>query len=194
MKRILLVATILLSAGLIAPAAMAQHVELGAYGDYMRLAATGNTNMVGVGGRIGFNVVHSVLFEAQMTYDFDQAFTEGFSGPTGGTIGTSNSNVKILKGLFGPKFQTPGPVKFFVTVKGGFIHFNFSPAAASTSGAISTIENLRANNVDAMFYPGGGLEASIGPVGLRLEVGDDMYFANGAHNNLDVQFGPVIHF
>lgn len=193
MKRMLFLLPLLLLVGLVAPLASAQHVELGVFGDYTRLTQT-KTNMLGLGARLGFNVAHPVLFEAQMTYDFDQAFTEGFTTSGGGTVSTGNSNVKVLKGLFGPKLQVGGPVKFFVTAKGGFIHFTFSPAAASGSGAISTIQNLRLNNVDAMFYPGAGLMASIGPVGLRLDVGDDMYFAGGAHNNFVVQFGPVIHF
>jgi hypothetical protein len=194
MKRMLLILPLLLLAGWLgAPRASAQHVELGIFGDYTRLSQT-KTNMLGVGARLGFNVVHPVLFEAQMAYDFDQAFTEGFTSSTGGTISTANSNVKVLKGLFGPKLQVGGPVKFFVTAKGGFIHFSFNPNPATGTGAISTIQNLRLNNVDAMFYPGAGLMASIGPVGLRVDVGDDMYFANGAHNNFVVQFGPVIHF
>lgn len=193
MKRMLFLLPLLLLVGFVAPLASAQHVELGVFGDYTRLTQT-KTNMLGLGARLGFNVVHPVLFEAQMTYDFDQAFTEGFTGTGGGTVSTANSNVKVLKGLFGPKLQVGGPVKFFVTAKGGFIHFTFNPNPASGSGAISTIQNLRLNNVDAMFYPGAGLMASIGPVGLRLDVGDDMYFAGGAHNNFVVQFGPVIHF
>lgn len=193
MKRMLFLLPLLLLVGWLAPPASAQHVELGAYGDYTHLTQT-DTNMLGLGARLGFNVAPAVLLEAQMSYDFDQTFAEGFTTTGGGTVSTSNSSVKVLKGLFGPKFQTPGPVKFFVTAKGGFINFSFSPQAASAPGAISTIQNLRLNNVHGMVYPGAGLEASIGPVGLRLDVGDDIYFANGAHNNLTVQFGPVIHF
>ena len=42
--------------------------------------------------------------------------------------------------------------------------------------------------------PGAGVEASLGPVGLRLELGDDIYFNSGAHNNLRVTFGPILRF
>ena len=42
--------------------------------------------------------------------------------------------------------------------------------------------------MDGLFYPGGGVEDDLGPVGLRLDVSDDRYFANGAHNYLVVQF------
>jgi len=31
-------------------------------------------------------------------------------------------------------------------------------------------------------------------VGLRLEVGDDIYFDSGVRNNLRVSFGPTIRF
>jgi hypothetical protein len=58
----------------------------------------------------------------------------------------------------------------------------------------STVANLRAQNLNAVFYPGGGAEAFWGPIGLRLDVGDEMYFNNGAHNNLRVTFGPTIRF
>jgi len=44
------------------------------------------------------------------------------------------------------------------------------------------------------FYPGGGGELYIGPVGLRLDVGDFIYWNNGTHNNLAVTFGPHIKF
>jgi len=194
MKRILFATSLLLLFAFLAPAASAQ-VTVGVYGDYTRLGQT-STNMAGLGARVGVHVFPETMLEAQMTYDFDQAFTESFTNTSGGGISGSvyNSNVKILKGLVGPTFETPGPVKLFITAKGGFIDFMFNPNPNLGSSFNSSISNLRANNVDAMFYPGGGLIAYIGPVGLRLEVGDDMYFADGAHNNLAVQFGPTIRF
>jgi hypothetical protein len=191
MKRITFAVPLLLLAACLAPGASAQ-ASVGVYADYMHLSQT-NTNMAGLGARLGVKVFPATMLEAQMSYDFDQAFTETFT-PTTGSVSLNNSNVKILTGLFGPTFETRGPVKLFVTAKGGFINFSFNPVPGSFSGFASSVSNLRANNVDGMFYPGGGVEANIGPVGLRLDVGDDMYFANGAHNNLVVQFGPVIHF
>nr|HEX4003328.1 hypothetical protein [Candidatus Acidoferrales bacterium] len=55
------------------------------------------------------------------------------------------------------------------------------------------VENRRQNNVSGALYPGSGLEANLGPVGLRLDVGDDIYFNSGTHHNLRVAFGAVIH-
>lgn len=192
MKRMLFVAPIFLLAACLAPAASAQ-VSVGVYGDYMHLSQV-SRNMEGLGARLGVHIFPATSLEAQMTYDFEQSFSEGFNNTGGGSLTFSNSGLKVLRGLIGPKFQTPGPIHLFVTAKGGFINFSFNPERASGPGVVSTIENLRANNVHGMLYPGGGLEAQLGPIGLRLDVGDDIYFAGGSHNNLVVQFGPTIHF
>jgi hypothetical protein len=192
MKRI---AFLILVAGLgLAPIARAQdHAEVGAFVDYFRLGET-KTNFVGLGGRAGVNVSHHVQIEAEMAYDFNKAFTEGFTDTTGGTVTSTNSNIRVLHGLFGPKFQTSGPVRVFVTVKGGFVNFRFDPTPASFSGFTSAVNNLRANNVDAALYPGGGVEAFLGPIGFRLEVGDEVIFTNGGHSNWKVTFGPQLRF
>ena len=192
MKRI---AFLLLVAGLgLAPLANAQdHAEVGAFVDYFKLGET-NSNFVGVGGRAAFNIVPHIQIEAEMAYDFNQVFTEGFTNTTSGAVTTENSNLRVLHGLFGPKFQTTGPVRVFVTVKGGFTDFRFDPTPASFATFTSSVNNLRANNVDAALYPGGGVEAFLGPIGLRLEVGDEIIFVNGAHNNWKVSFGPQIRF
>jgi len=192
MKR---VALLLFLAGWLVPLASAQdHVEAGAYFDYLRLSQT-DSNMAGLGARLGVKVFPHVMLEGEMNYDFDQTFTEGFTNPTGGTVTFQNSNVKVLHGLFGPKFVVGhGRIHPFVTVKGGFINFRLDPAPASVAGFVSSINNLRANNVSGTLYPGAGLEGHIGPVGLRLEAGDEIYFAGGAHHNVRVAFGPYIQF
>jgi hypothetical protein len=191
MKRILF---LVLIAGMgIAPAVRAQdHAEVGAFVDYFRLGQT-STNFVGVGGRATVNIMPHVQLEAEMNYDFNRVFTEGYSN-TSGTITTVNSNISALHGLFGPKFQTRGPVRFFVTAKGGFVNFRFNPEAASLSGFTSSVNDLRANNVDAVFYPGGGVEAFFGPIGFRAEVGDEVVFVNGVHNSWRASFGPQFRF
>jgi len=48
--------------------------------------------------------------------------------------------------------------------------------------------------VNGVFYPGGGLEGHLGPVGLRWDIGDEMYFNSGTHHNLRMAFGPYIRF
>ena len=169
------------------------HAEVGAFVDYFKLGET-SSNFVGFGGRAAFNVARNVQIEAEMAYDFNRVFTEGFTDTTSGTIVTENSNLRVLHGLFGPKFQTSGPVRVFVTVKGGFTNFRFDPTPPTFDTFTSSVNNLRSNNVDGAFYPGGGVEAFLGPIGLRLEVGDEIIFASGARNNWKVTFGPQIRF
>lgn len=192
MKRI---ALLLLVAGFgVAPLAHAQdHAEVGAFVDYFKLSET-SSNFVGLGGRAAFSIVPHVQIEAEMAYDFNRVFTEGFTDNTSGAVTTTNSNLRVLHGLFGPKFQTTGPVRVFVTVKGGFADFRFDPTPASFDTFTSSVTNLRTNNVDAALYPGGGVEAFLGPIGLRLEVGDEVIFANGTRNNWKVSFGPQLRF
>ena len=83
------------------PAVVGQdHVAVGAYADYFRLSQT-DTNFAGVGGRLGVGLGHRVMLEAEMSYDFNQVFTENFDN--GGTIIVNRSNLRLLHGLFGPK-------------------------------------------------------------------------------------------
>jgi hypothetical protein len=180
--------------GLASIASAQDHVEVGAFADYFRLHETG-TNFAGLGGRVGVTVAPHVQMEAEMSYDFNQAFTEGFTTTSGSSVTTFNSSVKVLNGMIGPKIQTSGPVKLFLTVKGGGTDFQFSPAPATFSTFTSSVTNLRANNVDAVLYPGGGIEGFIGPLGLRVDVGDEIIFVSGgAQHNWKVTFGPTFRF
>jgi hypothetical protein len=190
MKRVALL--LLLTSGL-APLAPAQdHFQVGAYADYFRLSQT-KTNMVGLGARAGFKAFSHVMLEGEMSYDFDQAFTEVCTNCTMLTV--APSNLKVLHGLFGPKIVAGHKaIRPFVTLKGGIINFRLDPRPASFTGFVSSVDNLRSNNVSGTLYPGAGLEGHIGPVGLRLEAGDEIYFAGGTHHNPRVAFGPFIRF
>jgi hypothetical protein len=191
MKRFVFLAAF--AAIIFAPAARAQnHAEVGAFVDYFELHET-RTNYVGIGGRVAFNIAPPVQIEAEMSYDFGRAFAETFSNGTG-VVSTQNSRLKVLHGLFGPKLQTTGPVRVFATAKGGFVNFRFDNGNNPLSGFTSSIQNLRDDNVSAVFYPGGGVEGFLGPFGLRAEVGDEMIFANGLRHNWRITFGPQIRF
>ncbi len=192
MKR---VAILLFLAGWLVPLASAQdRFQVGAYADYFRISQT-KSNMAGLGARVGVKALPYVMLEGEIGYDFNQAFTEEFTNPSGGTITFQNSNIKVLHGLFGPKITAGhGAIRPFLTVKAGFINFRLDPRPASFSGFVSSVDNLRANNVSGTLYPGAGFEGHIGPVGLRLEAGDEIYFAGGAHHNPRVAFGPFIRF
>src|SRR6266852_3677380 len=79
MKR---VALLLFLAGWLVPLAKAQdHYQVGGYGDYFRISQT-KTNMAGLGARVGYKAFSHVMLEGEMSYDFEQAFAEGFTNPS----------------------------------------------------------------------------------------------------------------
>ncbi len=173
---------------------MAQdHVEVGAFADYFKLGrTTPDINFVGVGARVGFNIRPSVALEAEMAYDFKRNFTSTFSD--GISTQFVNTRLRPLHAMFGPKFQTGnGPFRAFVTGKVGFVNFSTSNQDA-LSGFQGSLGAVTAGNTRFALYPGAGVEGFWGPFGMRLDVGDQIYFDNGARNNLKVTFGPVIRF
>lgn len=194
MKR-LIVAIVFLGVWGIVPGASAQeHGQVGIFADYMHLGRT-DTNDIGLGGRVAFNANRYFQLEAEMSYDFNRGFSEGFTDTSTGSVTLTRSHLRILHGEFGPTFQTGrGPVRFFVTAKGGFINLRFDNRPATFGTFFSSVDSLRTSNVSAVFYPGVGAEAHVGPVGVRLDVGDEMYFVNGAHHNLRIALGPMIRF
>jgi len=169
-----------------------EHVAAGGDVDYLRLGQT-DSDFTGVGARLGFGIVPHVMVEAEMNYDFSQTFNENFTNGT--TVTVQRSNVRLLHGMIGPKVSL-GHSNFhlFVTAKGGFLETLFDNRPANLDTFFSSVDNLRSKNVNAVFYPGGGVEGHWGPVGLRLDVGDEIYFNNGGHSNLRVAFGPYIRF
>lgn len=192
MKRILI---LIVAAFLAVPLTFAQgdHVEVGGFGDYVRLANAGNRNFWGVGGRAGFNVASRVQLEAEMTYDFSQSFNFNTNGTSvGGSIQTAN--LRMLQGLFGPKFEVGGPIKLYGTLKGGFLNFRPGNVPVTFGSVNDQLNHILTGNTDGVFYPGAGIEFFAGPIGIRAEVGDLMYFSNGAQNNLRITFGPTFRF
>lgn len=136
-----------------------------------------------------------VQLEAESAYNCEAAYTQGFSDANG-TVSVSRSHVRTLDGLFGPKIYTnKGPVRLFATAKGGFINFNLATSPAVTLQTVNgAFQGINGANTYGVFYPGGGAEAFLGPIGLRVDVGDEIFFNNGAHNNLRVSAGPTIRF
>lgn len=172
------------------------HAEVGVYADYFRFSpGIKPTNFVGTGGRAEFNVHPNIGLEAEMNYDFERNFTTTYSNGITSTF--VRTGVRPLTGLFGPKFQigTTGPVRMFVTGKLGFIDFSTSSSGvvsgSTFTGAVAGVGNA---GTHLAFYPGGGFEGFAGPLGLRAEVGDEIYLNNGTYNNLRVTAGPVFRF
>ena len=168
------------------------HAEVGIFAEYFRFSDPGPTsNYVGLGGRAAFNIRPSVQVEAEMGYDFERNYTNTFSN--GVTTATVQSRLRALHGLFGPKFQTgSGPFRVFVTGKVGFENFTMSGQGAPTGFA--TAVGLAGNATYFALYPGGGIEAFAGPIGVRAEIGDNIFFNNGMHNNMRVTLGPQFRF
>jgi opacity protein-like surface antigen len=168
------------------------HVEVGGFVDYLNLGGTTpHINFVGLGGRVAVNVHPHVQLEAEMAYDFKRNFTNVYSDGITSTFVTSRT--RPLTALFGPKFQTSGPVRFFVTTKVGLINFS-TETGSIPSGFTSSINGITDGDTKFAFYPGAGVEGFWGPIGLRLEAGDNLYFDNGTRNNLRVTFGPQFRF
>ena len=172
-----------------------KRLEAGIFLDYLDLSQT-STNNFGLGARFGYRVHHDVMLEGELAYDYGINFGEAYRSIVSGNIAAiENTSLGVTHGLFGPKLQpSGGGFRPFVTLKGGFMDFQLSPGLLPLSNEVSTLLGLRTSNWNAAIYPAAGVEASIGPVGLRFEVGDEVYFNNGAHNNLRLTFGPIVRF
>lgn len=162
--------------------------DLGLHVNYMRLKHA-DLNMFGLGGRIGFNVHPNVTLEGDISYDFRQ--NRNNTVTVGAVTTTYGSDLRTLNVMFGPKFQTSGPVRVYGTVKGGFLNFSVSTTGAPL-GFTGTLGNIADGDTNGVLYPAGGLEAYAGWFGVRAEIGDVIYFDRGANHNLRFTIGP--HF
>ena len=193
MKKLMFLAVVAL---MLAPFAQAQddeynHGQFDAFFNYMRIDPI-SENQFGVGGRIGFAVNPHVQLEGEVAYDFrhnhSDTFTDAF-----GTTSTVQTGLRTLTFLAGPKFQTTGPVRVFAVLKGGILNFAISNKNAP-AGFVGQVGTVVDGDTKGAFYPGAGIEAFAGWFGIRGEIGDEMYFANGAHHNLRFTIGPSIRW
>ncbi|HVT96602.1 MAG TPA: hypothetical protein VHE33_03790, partial [Acidobacteriaceae bacterium] len=174
-------------------------VEFGVYADYFRFAPGGgtSTNFVGAGGRVGF-AYHHMGLEAEMNYDFARNITTTVTNSAGSSTTTTfvKTGVRPLTGLFGPVFHFgPGNFHAFVTGKVGFINFTTTnPDNVTGQQAADAVASVGGSGTHFAAYPGGGVEGFWGPVGLRLEAGDEVYLNNDVYNNLRVTVGPQFRF
>jgi hypothetical protein len=169
------------------------HASVGIFVDYFRFSpGPATTNFVGFGARAGFYASHHVSFEGEMNYDFERNYTTICNNCASTSFTTTR--VRPLTALFGPKFETPGPFKFFVTGKVGFINFTHTGASVTPGTVGNAITSVGGAGTHFAAYPGVGIEGFWGPFGLRAEVGDELYLNNGTFNNLRVTFGPQFRF
>src|SRR5215470_17473258 len=172
-----------------------KRVEAGIFFDDLGISQT-NTDNLGLGGRFGYRIHRHVMMEGELAYDYGINFGEAYRNiTTGGIVAIGRTSIGATHGLVGPMLEpAKGNVRPFATLKGGFVDFRLSPSLLPLGDLVSTILGIRTSSLNAAIYPGGGLEASVGPVGLRLELGDEIYFNNGGHNNLRITFGPIVRF
>ena len=170
-------------------------VEAGVFLDYLSISQTSTDNF-GLGGRLGYRIHRNVMMEGELAYDYGINFQEAYRNITNGDItATERTSIGVTDGLFGPMLEPAnGHFRPFVTLKGGFIDFRLSPSLIPYSNVASTVLGIRTSSLSAALYPAVGGEASLGPVGLRLELGDAIYFNDGGHNNLRIAFGPIVRF
>jgi hypothetical protein len=172
-----------------------KRIEAGIFLDYLGISQT-STNNFGLGARFGYRVHHNVLLEGELAYDYGINFDEAYRNIVNGSIAAiKRTSIGVTQGLFGPKLQpSGGGFRPYVTLKGGFVDFRLSPSLLPYSDIASAVFGLRTSTLNAAIYPAAGVEATLGPVGLRLEAGDEIYFNRGAHNNLRITFGPILRF
>ena len=168
------------------------HGNLGVFLDYTRLSTKGSTaNMLGFGGRIGFNVQRHIVLEAEMSYDFKRSVTNTITA--GGVTSSSSMDVKSLTGLFGPKIQTAGKTRFFGVAKAGFV--NFGVSGPTTAGAVNNQLGILVNgSTSAVIYPGGGVDFKLGKIGIRAEAGDEIMLLSTTQNNFRATVGYNFRF
>jgi len=202
MTRLAIMAVLSLCFAALAPAALAQmpvapeaqknHGNLGAYLDFTRLStSSGAANMLGFGGRIGFNVQRHIVLEGEVAYDFQRSLTSTITA--GSLTSTTSADVKMLHGLFGFKIQTTGSTRTFALLKGGFVNFGVSGPA--NAGAINNqIGDIVNGHTAGVLYPGGGVEFNFGKFGIRAEAGDEIMFLSNKQNNFRATIGPNFRF
>ena len=170
-------------------------VEAGLFLDYLSISQT-STNNFGVGGRVGFRVHPDVMMEGELAYDYGINFQQAYRNVANGNLAAiENTSIGVTDGLFGPTFvRASGKLHPFLTLKGGFMDFRLSPGLIPYGVVADKALGLRSSSLNAAMYPAGGVEPAWGPLGLRLEMGDAIYFNSSAHNNLRVTVGPILRF
>ena len=195
MGKFILAITIFLTCGRSSLVDAQTRVEAGLLVDYLSISQT-NTDNFGVGGRFGYRVHPTVMLEGELAYDYGVNFHEVYKDIANGNgAAIAQTSIGVTQGLLGLKLQpVHGHLRPYATLKSGFIDFRLSPSLLPYSGVVSTLFGIRDSHLNAAVYPGGGATATLGPVGLRLEFGDLIYFNEGAHNNLRITFGPILRF
>lgn len=173
-----------------------KRVEAGIFLDYLSISKT-STNNFGLGGRLGYRIHRNVMLEGEVAYDYGINLKKAYGNVTSGnTTALESTPIGVTEGFFGAMLEPANRrLRPFATLKGGFLDFRYGQSLLPYSTAASKVLPIPpASSLSAAIYPAVGGEASLGPVGLRLELGDTIYFDNGAHNDLRITFGPILRF
>jgi hypothetical protein len=173
-----------------------KRVEAGIFLDYLSISQT-KTNNFGLGGRFGYRIHRRIILEGELAYGYGINFNEAFRDISNSNIAAiQRTSIGVTHGLLGPKLLPARERGFhpFLTAKAGFVDFRLSPSLLPLPPLASTLIGLRTSNLNFALHLAGGAEPALGPLGLRLELGDEIYFNNGAHNNLRITFGPTLRF
>lgn len=172
--------------------ALAQHFEAGAFVGYSRLDLPNfPQNTVSLGGRMDFPFIHFVKLEVEGAYDFRiPQITFSSVGVTPIVTLNQVGGPRVNGGL---KFQSHGGSYFFF-LKGGADMLQPESVVRGLNGAV--ISSTSGNTiVKGTFYPGAGVSFFAGPIGLRFDGGDEIFWLNGdARNNWRLNFGPSFRF
>lgn len=169
-------------------AAQAQRGEIGFYGDYLRFPPA-SLGGVGLKGLIALN--RHVALEAEGSYYFNRTFSDTAIDPTTGATSVIHARMHATNLLGGLSFSKPSPrIRPFITMKMGLLTINPSSLPAPLVSTNAILNQIRSSHRNFAIFPGGGVEAYSGKWGFRLDIGDEIYFSNGANSNLRMTFGP----
>lgn len=174
----------------------AQHVELGVFADYTRQPLPNSPdNLFGVGGRLNVNLARVLQFELESAYDFKYPHFQTTVQPN--AIILNSSELGIIHANAGLKIQSPGG-SIFGFIKGGVNDYRSTSSIQTATGppfGVTVVNLPDSSFAKGVLYPGGGLGFHAGPLGIRLDAGDEIIWLNGSvHNSLRVTFGPTLRF
>lgn len=194
-KRRSKIALLALATLALGPSVWAQHVELGAFGSYTQPGIpTYAKNAFGAGVRANFNLLRILQIEVETSYDIRHS-TFALSRESS-SVTFVESKLGIIHANAGLKLQSRGG-SYFVFLKGGANWYNPERTTTVVTGptiTATTTPGVVNSFSKGILYPGAGIGFHAGPLGIRLDVGDEIFWSNGAHNNLRVTFGPTIRF
>jgi hypothetical protein len=116
-----------------------------------------------------------------------QTFSDGVSTEA------VTSHLRTLHGFLGPKFRT-GPGPFRVSLQGRLDSRISASPIRMLAQALRTPWALQLAARSSQSVRAGGFEALAGPIGVRAEIGDDIYFVNRSHNNMRIGLGAQFRF